>query len=65
MLDAMALLVEDDSFSWRFSSEGVYSVRFVYDSLSGCFGGGMSELAHLLARVWKSWDPLKVQVFSW
>lgn len=33
VLGARLLSVRADSWSWKLSSEGVYSVRFAYDSL--------------------------------
>ncbi|GAU45061.1 hypothetical protein TSUD_198490 [Trifolium subterraneum] len=52
-----------DSWSWRHDSTGTYSVKSAYMVLSA--GSVASDLDSLLARVWKSWAPSKVIVFSW
>ncbi|GAU20655.1 hypothetical protein TSUD_230690 [Trifolium subterraneum] len=49
--------------SWRHDSSRIFSVKSAYLVLtSGVVHNGADSL---LARVWKSWAPSKVIVFSW
>jgi hypothetical protein len=52
-----------DSWSWRHDPTGTFSVKSAYLLLTAdlVFNG----LDALLAKVWKSWAPSKVIVFSW
>ncbi|GAU18667.1 hypothetical protein TSUD_125000 [Trifolium subterraneum] len=57
------LLGATNSWSWRHDSSEIFSVKSAYLMLtSGVVHNGVDSL---LARVWKSWAPSKVIVFSW
>ncbi|GAU26578.1 hypothetical protein TSUD_266930 [Trifolium subterraneum] len=53
----------EDSWVLKYDPSGRFSVRSAYLTLTG--PKVVSDPNPLLSRVWKSWDPLKVIVFSW
>ncbi|MCH90168.1 ribonuclease H protein, partial [Trifolium medium] len=52
----------DDSWVWIHDPTGSYSVKSTYLAITG--GEATLEPVSLLSRVWKSWAPSKVIVFS-
>jgi len=55
-------------WSWTLSTDGRYSVKSAYSSLlKGLTISGIpqGEVLKAVSRVWKSWGPSKVIVFSW
>jgi len=64
---ARTILVGADSWSLKHSPKGVYLVRSACDPLLYHVleeEGRVSTLPHFLARVWCSWAPSKVLMFS-
>ncbi|GAU36466.1 hypothetical protein TSUD_166320 [Trifolium subterraneum] len=53
----------EDSWVWKYDPSGRFSVRSAYLTLTG--SEVVSDPNPLLSRVWKSWAPSKVIVFSW
>ncbi|MCH87323.1 ribonuclease H protein, partial [Trifolium medium] len=52
-----------DVWVWKYDPSGTYYVRSAYLTLTGA--EAISDPNSLLSRVWKSWAPSKVIVFSW
>lgn len=62
------ILHREDGWSWSLSPDGSYSVKFAYSSLikdSSAISSPHGDIMRAIARVWKSWAPFKVVVFSW
>jgi hypothetical protein len=57
------LLGAFDSWSWKHDSTGTFSVKSAYLLLIA--GVVSNVLDSLLVKVWKSWVPSKMIVFSW
>ena len=58
----------EDVWSWAYSSDGRYSVKSAYSLLINglsATGGPQGDTLRAVRRVWKSWAPSKVVVFSW
>ncbi|MCH80513.1 putative non-LTR retroelement reverse transcriptase, partial [Trifolium medium] len=53
----------DDSWVWIHDPCGSYSLKSAYLAITGAVAS--LEAVSLLSRVWKSWAPSKVIVFSW
>ncbi|MCI10517.1 hypothetical protein A2U01_0031610 [Trifolium medium] len=68
LLGTITLTSSEDSWHWKFDQSEEYSVKSAYLNLTS---GGQSvvgrpgEEVSISAKVWKSWAPLKVMVFSW
>jgi len=61
-------LEREDAWSWSHSPDGRYSVKSAYSMLIKrlpAVGAPQGEALFAVARVWKSWAPTKVVVFSW
>ncbi|GAU16879.1 hypothetical protein TSUD_368280 [Trifolium subterraneum] len=58
-----SLLRMEDSWVWTMDPTGSYSGKSAYLAITGV--EATHEPNSLLARVWKSWAPSKVLVFSW
>jgi len=43
VLDKSQLFVGDDYWSWKISTNGVYSVRLAHDTLRGGFRGAVTD----------------------
>ena len=58
----------EDVWSWIHCPDGRYSVKSAYAYLSKILpvpGAPNGEILQAVSRVWKSWAPSKVVVFSW
>ncbi|PNX75998.1 hypothetical protein L195_g031943 [Trifolium pratense] len=58
----------DDSWFWKHDSSGLYSVNSAFLKLSSSTVDEVIfsvEEVRLLPKVWKTWTPSKVAVFSW
>ena len=61
-------LGSEDEWSWSHSPDGRYSVKSAYSLLINglpASGAPQGDTLRAVARVWKSWAPSKVMVFSW
>ncbi|XP_024636569.1 uncharacterized protein [Medicago truncatula] len=62
------MVVREDVWSWTLSLDGRYSVKsacsFLIKDLM-VMGIPQGEVLKAVSRVWKSWAPSKVIVFSW
>jgi len=67
LLDGVALAEGEDSWSWKFRSDGVELVRSSYEVLSRSdqMSVGVSEETINVNLGWKIWASSKVQVFFW
>jgi hypothetical protein len=67
-LEAVPISLDKPSWSFRYGIEGVYSVKANYDSLYSRLVTPSPlppSLCGVVTRVWDSWAPSKVVVFSW
>ncbi|KAK2417808.1 hypothetical protein QL285_040065 [Trifolium repens] len=67
-LEAVHISLDKPSWSFRYGIEGVYSVKANYDSLYSRLVTPSPlppSLCGVVTRVWDSWAPSKVVVFSW
>ncbi|XP_058752225.1 uncharacterized protein LOC131625382 [Vicia villosa] len=58
---------EDDSFSWRLNSEGVFTVKSCYDFFKGKLSGPplAEEKVRALIHLWNLKVPSRIQFFCW
>jgi hypothetical protein len=68
ILNRATISTTNDSWSWKHDPSGFYSVKSVFLVL-GCLTVDEAifsvEEKRLLPKVWKTWSPSKVAVFSW
>ncbi|GAU15735.1 hypothetical protein TSUD_235480 [Trifolium subterraneum] len=68
ILDRAIISTADDSWYWKHDSSGFYSVKSAFLELSRSRDDDATfsvEEERLLPKVWKTWAPTKVAVFSW
>ncbi|GAU35216.1 hypothetical protein TSUD_204920 [Trifolium subterraneum] len=68
ILDRSIIYTADDSWCWKHDPCGYYSVKSAFFALSRSRSGEVIfsvEEERLLPKVWKTWAPSKVAVFSW
>ncbi|MCI44688.1 hypothetical protein A2U01_0065927, partial [Trifolium medium] len=68
MLNRATISTTDDSWFWKHDPSGSYSVKSAFLALSRATVDevifSVAEI-RLLPKVWKTWAPSKVAVFSW
>ncbi|GAU48842.1 hypothetical protein TSUD_186170 [Trifolium subterraneum] len=68
ILDRSTISTTDDSWYWKHDGSGYYSVKSTFLALSRSTTNEVIlsvEEQRLLPKVWKTWAPSKVAVFSW
>ncbi|GAU22757.1 hypothetical protein TSUD_129690 [Trifolium subterraneum] len=67
-LNSIQITKANDNWFWKHDANGIFSVKSAYSivELASRVDVVMPEVSSLiLAKVWKSWAPSKVIVFSW
>jgi hypothetical protein len=68
ILNRSTISVGDDPWFWKHDSSGYFSIKSAYYVLRRSTAEEVTfseEETRLLPKVWKTWSPSKVAVFSW
>jgi hypothetical protein len=67
-LESLTLSEGANFWVWGSDSSSIYSVRSAYTFLqmrASVVDGRLEDIVQLIAKVWESWSPLMINVFSW